>query len=200
MSSFVATAGSAEELEDLDTFVVVLAEMPDGDGARLEIQRGLTIDPQDEALGMDTYCLCTQTGASHYGGIRSWRLEDGCLHTSLDDMAASELGLDPQVTIELRLAGSGGPSGHCRYRAGAGDAEVRVAMSPPSGLKRPIAGVCFCCLRPPVPMRCPRLPARSRGMSTALRFARCFPSDPPASPGDPHRVCSRAPRSSLLLP
>lgn len=103
MSSFVATAGSAEELEDLETFVVVLAEMPDGDGARLEIQRGLTVDPQDEALGENTYCLCTQTGATYYGGVQSWRLDDGFLLLSLDELAALTLGVDRQVSIELRL-------------------------------------------------------------------------------------------------
>jgi hypothetical protein len=103
MSSFVATVGSAEELEDLDTFVVVLSEMPDGDGARFEIQRGLTVDPQDEALGQDTYCLCTQTGATHYGGVQSWRVDDGVLMISLDELAALTLGVDRQVSIELRL-------------------------------------------------------------------------------------------------
>lgn len=104
MSSFVAAAGTAEELEELEAFVVVLAEMPDGDGARLEIQRGLTFDPQNEALGQNTYCLCTQTGATHYGGVQSWRLDDGLLLISLDEMAASTLGVDQQVSIELRLS------------------------------------------------------------------------------------------------
>jgi len=104
MSSFVATAGAAEEFEDLETFVVVLAETLGGDGARLEIQRGLTVDAQDEALGMDTYCLCTQSGATHYGGVQSWRLSDGFLRISLDDAAASKLGVDREVTIELRLS------------------------------------------------------------------------------------------------
>jgi len=104
MSSFVATAGTAEELEDLETFVVVLAEMPDSDGARLEIQRGLTFDPQDEALGQNTYCLCTQTGATHYGGVQSWKLDDGLLLNSLEEMAASTLGVEQQVSIELRLS------------------------------------------------------------------------------------------------
>ncbi len=103
MSSFVATAGTAEELEDLETFVVVLAEMLDGDGARLEIQRGLTIDPRDEALGENTYCLCTQTGATFYGGVQSWRLDNGFLLICLDELAALTLGVDRQVSIELRL-------------------------------------------------------------------------------------------------
>jgi hypothetical protein len=104
MPSFVATAGSAEEFEDLETFVVVLAEIPDGDGARLEIQRSLTVDPRDEALGEDTYCLCTQTGATYYGGVQSWRLDDGLLQFSLDESAALTLGVGRLVNIELRLA------------------------------------------------------------------------------------------------
>jgi hypothetical protein len=81
----------------------VLAEMPDGDGARLEIQRGLTVDPQDEALGENTYCLCTQTGATYFGGVQSWRLDDGFLLISLDELAALTLGVDRQVSIKLRL-------------------------------------------------------------------------------------------------
>ncbi len=103
ISSFVATAGSAQEFEDLETFIVVLAETPDQDGARLEIQRRLAPDAQDEALGQDTYCLCTQTGANCYGGVLSWRIEDGWLRIVLDESAASDLGVDCDVAIELRL-------------------------------------------------------------------------------------------------
>jgi len=53
---------------------------------------------------MDTYCLCTQSGATHYGGVQSWQLSDGFLRISLDDAAASKLGVDREVTIELRLS------------------------------------------------------------------------------------------------
>jgi hypothetical protein len=69
-TSFVATAGAVETLDD--TFLVVLAETEDGD-TRIEFQRGLTVDAQDEALGIDTYCLCSEKG-THDGGVQSWRL------------------------------------------------------------------------------------------------------------------------------
>ena len=102
-STFVATAGIAQEFEDVDTFAVILSEEPDGDGARLEIQVALVDYPQDEALGQDTYCLCTQTGATHYGGVTSWRVQDGSLLLWLDEDAAEELGVDRDIAIELRL-------------------------------------------------------------------------------------------------
>lgn len=102
-STFVATAGMAQEFEDVDTFAVILAEEADGDGARLEIQVALVDYPQDEALGQDTYCLCTQTGATHYGGVTAWRVRDGRLTLWLDEHAADELGVDRDIAIELRL-------------------------------------------------------------------------------------------------
>ena len=99
MSSFVARAGTAETFDD--TFVVVLAETPHGD-ARIEIQRGLAFDSQDKALGMDTYCLCTEVG-THYGGVESWRVNEGRLQMKLDDAAAKALRLDGLVSITLEM-------------------------------------------------------------------------------------------------
>ena len=99
MTSFVATAGAVETLDD--TFLVVLAETEDGD-TRIEFQRGLTFDAQDRALGMDTYCLCTETG-SHYSGVQSWRVSEGCLHLSLDAAAAKALRLGSEVSVALQL-------------------------------------------------------------------------------------------------
>ena len=99
MSSFVATAGTAETLDD--TFVVMLAESPHGD-VRIEIQRGLAFDAQDKALGMDTYCLCTEAG-THYGGVESWRVDEGSLQMILDEAAAKALRLDCLVSITLQM-------------------------------------------------------------------------------------------------
>lgn len=104
MMSFVATMGTAEQLDDLNTFAVVLSEQRDGTGSRIEIQKALMFDEADREAGMDTYCLCTQTGATHYGGVRSWQMNGNNLELLLDDDAASELGLDATVSIELRLA------------------------------------------------------------------------------------------------
>jgi hypothetical protein len=103
MSSFVATAYAAEEFEDLNAFVVVLAERSDGAGARLEIQRALGYDSQDQTLGMDTYCLCNHLGMTHYGGVLSWRIRDGLLYLSLDQAAAAALVAKTEMSIELRL-------------------------------------------------------------------------------------------------
>ena len=99
MTSFVATAGAVETLDD--TFLVVLAETEDGD-TRIEFQRGLTFDAQDKALGMDTYCLCTEKG-TYYGGAQSWQVSEGCLHLSLNAAAAKALRLDTEVSIALQL-------------------------------------------------------------------------------------------------
>jgi hypothetical protein len=99
MSSFTATAGAAEMV--YDTFLVVLAESTEGD-TRIEFQRGLTFDAQDEALGMDTYCLCTETG-THYGGVLAWNISGGRLRMSLDEAAAKALRLGTEVSIALRM-------------------------------------------------------------------------------------------------
>lgn len=89
---FVARAVSADAFEDLNAFVVCLAEEPDGSGRRLELQRALSFDEQDRRNGMDTYCLSTESGASHYGGVRSWRLTRGLLTLELDARAEKALG------------------------------------------------------------------------------------------------------------
>jgi len=103
---FIATVSAVQELQDVETFLVALAESPDGEGACLEIQRAFEFDDQDEQLGMDTYCLCTETGATYYGGVLSWRVEAGLLSISLDESAAAELGIDQNFSIALRLTDS----------------------------------------------------------------------------------------------
>ncbi len=42
---------------------------------------------------MDTYCVATESGANHYGGIASWRLGDGALVVRLAPEAAGSLGI-----------------------------------------------------------------------------------------------------------
>jgi hypothetical protein len=83
---------AAQELHDLNAFVVVLAEDPDGSGARLELQKALSFDEQDRMLGMDTYCLCTEAGAACYGGVTAWTVGPNALEIRLDADAAETLG------------------------------------------------------------------------------------------------------------
>jgi hypothetical protein len=92
MRSFTARAVTAQELHDVNVFVVVLAERLDGSGTRLELQKALSFDEQDRTLGLDTYCLCTETGATCYGGIAAWTLRPNTMEIGLDAHAAETLG------------------------------------------------------------------------------------------------------------
>jgi hypothetical protein len=112
-TTFTVRAASAMELLDLGAFVVVLAEHPDGSGLRLEIQRALEFDEQDRALGMDTYCLCTDSGATHYGGIVRHELSSPWLTIVLDVSAAEALG-----TRGYRLRLAVDPAGFSEILAG----------------------------------------------------------------------------------
>ncbi|HTN88573.1 MAG TPA: Imm10 family immunity protein, partial [Sorangium sp.] len=82
-------------------FVVILAEYPDGSGARLEIQKPLSSDEQDRRLGLDTYCLCTEDGATHYGGVTSWALTQSSLEILLDAKAADALGVEGGFVVDF---------------------------------------------------------------------------------------------------
>lgn len=103
MLKFQALAVSAIEMADLNSFVVVLAEESDGSGMRLEIQRALEFDEQDKQLGQDTYCVCTESGATCYGGIESWVFLGNELKIILDARAQSVLGVKGGFLIELAV-------------------------------------------------------------------------------------------------
>jgi len=103
MIEFTVSFVAVEEAQDLNAFVVFLYEQPDGTGERLEIQRALEYDEQDREAGMDTYCLCTSTGASHYGGVVSYRLGRWVLEILLDDGAAGELSIQAGYRLNLSL-------------------------------------------------------------------------------------------------
>jgi len=99
-------AATATELEDLNTFAVVLTEERDGSGARLELQRALEFEEQDHALGMGTYCTCLTNGECHYGGIRKCTLKAPQLLLEFSEKAASTLGIDEQLALELDIDSS----------------------------------------------------------------------------------------------
>jgi hypothetical protein len=101
MRRFKAKAVAPVELPDLNTFAVVLAEEPDGSGARLEIQKSLSFDEQDRRLGLDTYCLCTEEGATYYGGVTSWTLTQDSLEVRLDAQAAKALGVQGGFVVNF---------------------------------------------------------------------------------------------------
>jgi hypothetical protein len=98
---FRARAAAAVEIADINTFAVVITENEDGSGARLEVQRALSPDEQDRMNGQDTYCLCTEDGATHYGGVVSWSITRSSLELRLDSVAAATLGVNDGFLIAL---------------------------------------------------------------------------------------------------
>ena len=101
MTSFAARVASDSRDAELNAEVVVFAEHLDDSGRRIELQRALSPDEQDRALGQDTYCVVTESGATHYGGIDRWAVQDGEVQLSLSTEAAAALGLDTEVSIGL---------------------------------------------------------------------------------------------------
>lgn len=106
MIEFTALAVAAHESPELETFVVVFAENEHGEGRRLELQRSLFVDDQDARLGMDTYCLVTETSACCYGGIVRWSLDELVLEIELDAKASNTLDADGGFKISLLPEGA----------------------------------------------------------------------------------------------
>lgn len=103
MGSFIATAGAFEQIDDQGVYVVVIAEDEFGNGRRLEVQLAIEFDERDKSLGMDTYCLSTETGSSHYGGVTAWSINGNVLRVALEAKAASSLGLGSTLEIQLDM-------------------------------------------------------------------------------------------------
>src|SRR5829696_9724689 len=103
MSELIITCAAVETLTELNTFVLAMAEDVDGSGHRIELQRSLKFDDQDRALGLDTYCVCLASGASHYGGIRSCVLNGRRLSIEFTEEASTELSIEPSIDIILRV-------------------------------------------------------------------------------------------------
>ena len=91
----------AEQIDDLNAYVLILYERLDGSGERIELQRALSFDEQDRTLGMDTYCVCVASGATHYGGVRSWDLSGNRLAFEFSVPAAAALGIEANLSVEL---------------------------------------------------------------------------------------------------
>lgn len=93
MQGLTIRAYSASTLEDVDTFVVGLYDDPATPVQGLELQRALAFDDQDVALGMDTYCVVSSDGPTHYGGVASCVLQGGQLHLRFQPEAARVFGV-----------------------------------------------------------------------------------------------------------
>ncbi len=95
---------AVEELHELDTYVVGIAENADGSGDALLLQTALTASTeQDRALDMDTYCVSTAWGATVYGGVRACVLQDDLLTLEFDPPTAETLGISQECRFHLRV-------------------------------------------------------------------------------------------------
>lgn len=102
MKRFRASSAAATELAEMNVYAVILAENEDGSGSCLEVQRALSFDEQDRALGQDTYCLHTETGATHYGGVTSWVVTQNHLEILLDAEAAAALDVRKGFSVAIK--------------------------------------------------------------------------------------------------
>jgi hypothetical protein len=94
MYSFTARACAAEELTDLEAYVVAIYDDPQSPSYGLELQKPLVVDQQDRDLGLDTYCIAMIDGRTHYGGIKTVQLQGKRLSIAIDQQAADALGED----------------------------------------------------------------------------------------------------------
>ena len=86
--------------EEMGFEAVVLADQDVAPTWHLAFQRALEPDEQDEALGLDSYCVTLPSGACAYACLASALVEDGNLHLVFHNNPAQELGLD---SIDLIL-------------------------------------------------------------------------------------------------
>lgn len=91
-------------VRDADVGYAALVILDEESGDTIGIQRSLAFDEQDRALGMDTYCV-TRGGASHYGGLVTWRLAHGVLALTLSSAAAA-LELPGEISISVDEEGA----------------------------------------------------------------------------------------------
>ena len=98
VGGFTVRRIGVKELTDDETFVVGLTEDDEGAGRALVFMVSLAFDEQDRALGMDTYCVSNEVGATVYGGVASCVLE-----LTFEPSAAETLVVHEECRFPLQL-------------------------------------------------------------------------------------------------
>jgi hypothetical protein len=94
IENFEAFVCAVQEMEDADTFLITLADRADFPTHYIELQRSIgDYDEQDIDLGMDTYCIVTDSGATSYGGVVSCTMTDDSLDLEFSKEAEAKLGV-----------------------------------------------------------------------------------------------------------
>jgi hypothetical protein len=98
----VAQAAGFAHDEDDEVVEAGFAQGADGSGFALMIQRAdYEPDEQDVSLGMDTYCLTTGDGRTHYGGLLYAELDGDQLTLRLSPDAAAIIAITEVTTVRL---------------------------------------------------------------------------------------------------
>jgi hypothetical protein len=95
-----------ELLNDVDVVVLAVSEDPHGGGRFLLFQRAKSFTEQDRALGMDTFSLTDPSGATAYGAVLAYRVNDEELALDFAPGAAQSLALPTEVRVKLNLSAS----------------------------------------------------------------------------------------------
>ncbi|MEU0152837.1 Imm10 family immunity protein [Micromonospora fulviviridis] len=93
--------------EDDGVYVIAVSETNDPESwslALMECDEEAAEDPQEIALGWDTYCLVVDPGqATHYGGVVQCEVAGTQLRLTLTGEAARTLALPTDVSFDLQL-------------------------------------------------------------------------------------------------
>jgi hypothetical protein len=96
---WLAAATFAGEIDGV--LMVALSEREDGSGRSLIIQSALQPDVGDRRLGLDTYSVSTESGATEYGALTAWDVAIAAILLDLEPRAASALGVDETIEIGI---------------------------------------------------------------------------------------------------
>lgn len=95
---------AVDDETDPDVITAAMAERADGGGRCLIFQARVAgeFDEQDGALGLDRYCVSTESSACVYGGLLSCAFAEGILTLHFSSDAAETLGLAEDLRCDLR--------------------------------------------------------------------------------------------------
>lgn len=99
----VARVARVTDVGDPPVLVAALAEAEDGSGFGLMFQLASVFDEQDRKLGMDTYCICTSDGATHYGGVVRIRQTPQGIQIDITDSAARRLSAPSRFHVRMAV-------------------------------------------------------------------------------------------------
>ena len=104
LPELVVRVAGAAEVGDPPVLVALVAEEPDGSGFGLEFQLASVFSDQDRRMGMDTYCVCTSEGATHYGGVKRLQADSEGVVLAFERAAAERLHIPDHFRIRLDVA------------------------------------------------------------------------------------------------